>query len=67
MNNMQEIIDKLKTKELTLEKIMSRDLFFLSLYYWKTKNNVALQACRNEAQKRLTDKGLKYINGEGWR
>lgn len=63
---MQEIIEKLKTKELELKDVMSRDLFFLCCYYWKAQNNVALQACRKEAEDRLKRKGYQYLQGKGW-
>lgn len=62
-----EIVEKLKSKEITLKQVMSRDLLFLVKHYWQEGNKPAMKACVSEARSRLEAKGLTYIEGEGWK
>lgn len=65
-NEIQSIVEKLRSKELKLPQIMSRDLFFLTKFYWLTNNKQAMALCVKEANSRMDKRGLKYVQGLGW-
>lgn len=60
-------IKQLENGELTPEMLFPKELFFVIAHYWKNGDVVLAKKLSDIARKRLEDKGLKYIDGEGWK